>query len=304
MTAATGARARNVSMRRADAGRENMMLTKTRTICCVALLSVAALAADNKREFKYTVGSGASINVTNQFGTVNLKPSSGNQVIIVATPHSNKVEADCCQSGNRIEVRTHFLDKASDDDGKIDYEIQVPNGATVSAQVASGSILAERLNGDVTLRGDSASLEAREISNAHVHAHTVSGPITLANISSGHVEVGTGSGKVTMNDVTGPSVTVNTTSSGIAYDGDFGNGGAYQFSSHSGPIDVTLPSSSSVDVRAESVNGSVQNDLPLQKKTHSDFKPQAGKSFQGFTNSGSSSVQLHSFSGTIRVKKR
>src|SRR6266567_4591994 len=140
-----------------------MMLTKTKaTICCIALFSVAAIAADNRKEFKYTVGNDASVNVVNQFGTVTLKPSSGNQVVVVATTHSNKVEADCTQSGNRIDVRTHFLEKANDDDGRIDYEIQVPNGATVSAQVASGSLRAEHLNGDVTLRGDSASLEARD----------------------------------------------------------------------------------------------------------------------------------------------
>ena len=282
-----------------------MKITNWKTIiCCATLISVAAFAADSRKEFKYTVGNGASINVVNQFGSISLRPSSGSQVIVVANPHSSKVEADSSQSGDRIEVRTHFLEKANSDDGKIDYEIQVPSGATVSAQVASGSIRAEHLNGDVTLRGDSASLEARDINNAHVHAHTVSGPITLANISGGHVEVGTGSGKVTLSNVTGPSVTVNTTSSAIGYDGDFGNAGAYQFSSHSGPIDVSLPASSSVEVRAESVNGSVQNDFPLQQKMHSDFKPQAGKSFQGFANSGSSSVQLHSFSGTIRVKKR
>jgi DUF4097 and DUF4098 domain-containing protein YvlB len=282
-----------------------MKLTNAKTtICCIAVLSAAALAADNRKEFKYTVGSGASVNVVNQFGSVTLKPSSGNQVVIVANTHSDKVEADCSQSGNRVEVRTHFLDKASEDEGKVDYEIQVPNGANVTAQVANGSIRAERIGGDVNLRSDSASLEAREISNAHVHAHSVSGPITLANISSGHVEVGTGSGKVMLNNVTGPSVTVNTTSSAIAYDGDFGSGGAYQLSSHSGPIDVSLPSSASVEVKAESVNGSVQNDFPLQKKMHSDFKPQTGRSFQGYANSGSSSVELHSFSGTIRVKKR
>lgn len=282
-----------------------MKLTSAKTtICCIAVLSAAALAADNRKEFKYTVGNGASVNVMNQFGSVTLKPSSGNQVIVVANAHSNKVEADCSQSGNRVEVRTHFLDKASEDDGKIDYEILVPNGANVTAQVANGSIRAERIGGDVTLRSDGASLEARDIDNAHVHAHSVSGPITLANISSGHVEVGTGSGKVTMNNVTGPSVTVNTTSSPIAYDGDFGNGGAYQFSSHSGPIDVVLPASSSVEVKAESMNGSVQNDFPLKKKMHTDFTPRAGKSFQGYANSGSSSVQLRSFGGTIRVKKR
>lgn len=282
-----------------------MKRTNTKTIICsIALLTAAAVAADNRKEYKYTVGSGASINVVNQFGSVSLRPSTGNQFVIVATTHSSKVEAGCDQTGNRVEARTRFLGPANEDEGKVDYEIQVPNGATVSAQVASGSISAQGLNGDVTLRSDSAALEARDINHAHVHAHSVSGPITLMNISEGHVEVGTGSGKVTLNNVTGPSVTVNTTSSGISYDGDFGNGGAYQFSSHSGPIDVTLPASASVEVKAASMNGSVQNDFPLQQKMHSDFKPQVGKSFQGYANSGSSSVQLHSFSGTIRVKKR
>jgi DUF4097 and DUF4098 domain-containing protein YvlB len=275
-----------------------------RLIACVAVFSTYALAAGNHKEFKYTVGGNASVNVVNQFGSVTLVPATGNQVVISATTHSDNVEADCNQSGNRVEVRTHFLQDVNDNDGKVDYEIQVPSGATVSAQVASGSINAQRLNGDVTLSGDSASIEAREINNAHVHARTVSGPITLADIKGGHVEIGTGSGKVALNNVTGPSVTVNTTSSGISYDGDFGSGGAYRLSSHSGPIDVALPASASVEVKAESVNGNVQNDFPLQQKTHSDFKPQVGRSFQGFANSGSSSVQLHSFSGTIRVKKR
>ena len=275
-----------------------------RLIACVAVFSTYALAAGNRKEFKYTVGGNASVNVVNQFGSVTLIPATGSQVVVSATTHSDNVEADCSQSGDRVEVRTHFLQNVNDSDGKVDYEIQVPNGATVSAQVASGSISAQRLNGDVTLSGDSASIEARNINNAHVHARTVSGPITLADIRGGHVEIGTGSGKVALNNVTGPSVTVNTTSSGITYDGDFGAGGAYRLSSHSGPIDVALPASASVEVRAESVNGTVQNDFPLQQKTHSDFKPTVGRSFQGFANSGSSSVQLHSFSGTIRVKKR
>ncbi|MFL6301450.1 MAG: DUF4097 family beta strand repeat-containing protein [Terriglobales bacterium] len=276
-----------------------------RLAVCVAIFSTYALAAGNRKEFKYTVkGENASINVVNQFGSVVLTPASGNQVIVSATTHSDNVEADSSQSGDRIEVRTHFLKDGNDSDGKVDYEIQVPNGATVSAQVASGSIRAEHLNGDVTLSGDSASIEARNINNAHVHARTVSGPITLADISGGHVEIGTGSGKVALNNVNGPSVTVNTTSSPITYDGNFGAGGAYRLSSHSGPIDVSLPASASVEVRAESVNGSVQNDFPLQQRSHSDFTPKVGRSFQGFANSGSSSVQLHSFSGTIRVKKR
>jgi hypothetical protein len=52
------------------------------------------------------------------------------------------------------------------------------------------------------------------------------------------------------------------------------------------------------------VSGSVENDFPLQKKVHSSFVPQPGRSFIGTANSASSSVELRTFSGTIRVKKQ
>jgi hypothetical protein len=42
----------------------------------------------------------------------------------------------------------------------------------------------------------------------------------------------------------------------------------------------------------------------LQQKSHNSFVPMQGRSFAGTSNSGSSSVELQSFSGKIRVKKQ
>ena len=86
--------------------------------------------------------------------------------------------------------------------------------------------------------------------------------------------------------------------------GDFGEGGDYMLVNHSGDIDVVLPAFASVDLTARSITGSVENDFPLQQKPHSSFVPSPGRAFAGTSNTGASSVQLRSFSGKIRVKKR
>jgi hypothetical protein len=59
-----------------------------------------------------------------------------------------------------------------------------------------------------------------------------------------------------------------------------------------------------VDLSARSTTGAVENDFPLQEKSHNSFVPKQGRSFAGTSNSGSSSVELQSFSGKIRVKKQ
>jgi DUF4097 and DUF4098 domain-containing protein YvlB len=162
----------------------------------------------------------------------------------------------------------------------------------------------EKLRGDLTLEGDDAQVDVREVSNAHVHVRTISGPITLTNISNGHVEITSLSGNVQLDAVSGPKVSVNTAKGTIRYNGDFGGGGEYMLVNHSGDIDVTLPASASVDLSARSINGSVENNFPLQAKAHPTFPVSQGRSFAGTSNSGASWVQLRSFSGKIRVKKQ
>ena len=272
-------------------------------VACLGF-TASAIAADTHKEFKYTVGPNATVSIVNEYGGISLKPSSGHQVLISATSHSDKVEVDSSQNGNRIEARTHFLQKASDQDGRIDYEVQVPADANVLIRSVNGPLRAENLKSDLTVRGDTASVDIRNIAGAHVHVQTVSGPVTLNNITDGHVEIVSVGGKVQLTSVTGSKVSVNTTSGDIAYDGDFNGGGDYSFSNHSGNIDITLPASSSVDLTARSVTGSVENDFPLQQKAHSAFASTPGRSFAGTSNSGSSSVELRTFNGKIRVKKR
>jgi DUF4097 and DUF4098 domain-containing protein YvlB len=118
------------------------------------------------------------------------------------------------------------------------------------------------------------------------------------------VDIQSAGGTVQLSNVTGQRVTVGTTSGNIEYLGDCSGGGDYILTTHSGAINVTLPATASVDLTARSTNGQVENAFPLQEKSHNSFVPHQGRSFAGTSNSGSSSVDLQSFSGKIRVKKQ
>ncbi len=229
-------------------------------LICVAILAIA----ETRKDYRFTVGPKATISIINQYGPITVKPSPGNQVVVTAILHSDKVEVD------------------ND----------------------TGPLRAEKLGGDLTLEGAGAPVDVRDVSNVHVHVKTMNGPITLTNIQEGHVEISSVSGDVTLSSVSGRLVQVSSTSGKIHYDGDFGSGGEYSLTSHSGDIDATIPPDASVDVTARSVRGQVENDFPFTPKTHTTFPLIAGSSFAGTIGKAASSVVLRTFSGKIRLKKR
>jgi len=269
-------------------------------LVCLTTLS----ATDTKKDFKYAVGPKASVSIINEYGPVSVKPSSGNQVLVSATLHSDSVEVDNSQVGNRIEFRTHLLHGATPQNSQVEYEVLVPSDASVTVHSTTGLLRVEQLQGDLTVQGDAVQVDVRDIKDAHVHVKTLNGPITLTNIRNGHVEVSSVGGDITMSAVSGPLVEVSSTSGKIRYDGDFGIGGEYRMQSHSGDVEAIIPADASVDVVARSVRGEVQNDFPLRPKVHNSFIAVPGKSLVGVAGKAASSVIIRTFSGKIRLKKR
>jgi len=266
-----------------------------------------ALAAEKTKEFQYTAAPGAWVSVVNDVGPVTVRYASGRQILVKTKTNSDKVEVAAEQKGNRLEIRTHILQPGSEDEHRVEYEILLPAKVGITVRADSGPIRVKGLRGsEIILEGDSSPVEVHEVdaSGQHLHVRTVSGNITLGNVSSAHMEIRSFTGGVSLDNVSGPKVQVTTTQGAIRYDGQFGSNGEYSLISHSGDIDVALPEGASVDMMAESVEGSADNDFPLQRKQHSSFLPHKGRSFSGTSSTGSSSVQLSSFSGKIRVKKR
>lgn len=269
-------------------------------------ITVTALAAETHKEFRFNVTPKSGVSVNNPYGSISVRPSNGNVVIINAVLSSDKVEVDNNLVGNRVEVQSHLLPGADTQSGRVDYEIQVPGDASITLHSSSGTLRVERLHGDVSLEGAAAVVDVREINNAHVHVKTLNGPVTLSNVQDGHVEVDSLSGNVTLNSVTGPLVQVISTSGGINYTGDFGDRGEYRLTSHSGDIEATVPETTSADVNARSVRGEVHDDIPLHPRDHVPFVVKEGSAFWGSMGRAavSSTVVLRSFNGKIHLRKR
>jgi DUF4097 and DUF4098 domain-containing protein YvlB len=273
-------------------------------VVVVLVLAALATAETTRKEYRFKVGRHhTSVSIVNQYGAVSVKPGRGKVVIVTAVLYSPKVEIDQTKNGNRVAVLSHLFDGADSDSGRVDYEVQLPGDASLTVHSATGPVHVEKIHGDVVVEGNTASVDVHDLSSVHVHVKTLNGAVTLTNVSSGHVEITSVSGDVTLSKVSGPLVQVNSSSGKIHYDGDFGEGGEYSFSSHSGDIEATAPSYASIDVFARSMQGKVENDFPLLPE-HSASAPKFGSSFVGTMGEAASSVRLLSFSGKIHLKKR
>ncbi len=274
-----------------------------RFVIVLGLAGAAFAAGAVRKDLQFKVGKHSMISVNNQYGPITVKAGAPHQVVVSAILHSDKVEIDQSQSGNRVGLISHLLPDADENSGIVEYEIQVPPDANLTLHSGNGSVHAEKLHGDVSLEGTNAAMEVVDCSDGHVHVKTLNGAVSLTNVHNGHVEVTSMGGDVTMNGVSGPFVQVNSNSGRIQYDGDFGSAGEYDFTSHTGNIEASAPAYASIDVLARSTSGPVQSDFSLEPR-HTPFAAKVGSAFSGTLGMAASSVRLFSFSGRIHLKKR
>jgi DUF4097 and DUF4098 domain-containing protein YvlB len=281
--------------------------TNRTKLSMAALFTFAALlsSAQARKEMKFNVGPGSSLTITNDFGPVTVHVAPGSTIFANATLNSDQMEIDQTHTGSRVELFTHSVQQhPRSESSPVAFDVTVPADCDLTIHSSAGPISVEKLRGDVSADGDLANIDVHDVGGGHVHIRTLKGTITVTNVTDGHVEISSVSGPVTLKNVSGPNVEVNTTNGVITYSGMFSDNGDYEFTTHSGDINITLPANASVDVAARSVKGKVENDFPFRPKQHVPFPVTSGRAFAGTSNSGASSVQLRSYSGTIRVKKQ
>src|SRR6266478_6926251 len=270
----------------------------------VATCLVSAAIAESRKEFRFTVGPKANISVETVYGAITVKPGSARQVIVVAViQSSDKVNVDHSQNGSRVEIESHLLPGADRQTGRVDYELTVPPDANVNMHSSTGPLTAERLHGDLTLEGAEAPVEVRNVSDGHVHIKTMGGAISVTDARSSHVEITSISGAVHLKAVSGPLVQVNSGSGKIFFDGDFGSGGNYTFTTSTGDIEALVPPGTSADFRAHSVHGQAESEFSLQSSSNTSA-PKASNSFVARVGQAASKVVFRSLGGKIRLKQR
>jgi len=274
----------------------------TGVVLLISLLALSAAAQDalqnkDKKEFTYTVGPRAVVSITNNYGPITVRPSPNRQVVVETVTHSAAASLVNEQHGDRIELRSMSTRQGAN---LVDYTVLVPVDAFVSLRSSDGTIRAQGLRGDVILEAAAGSVEVSDIRDAHLHVRTLTGPISLTDIRGSNLDIHSVSGNVSLRNVTGPSVEVNSGSGLISYEGDPGPVGDYLLTSHSGDLDVSIPASALVDIKARSIKGEADPDFPI---VNGFSAARTGNLLLKPGTITGSRFELRSFRGKIHLKR-
>jgi DUF4097 and DUF4098 domain-containing protein YvlB len=206
-------------------------------------------------------------------------------------------------NAEKVTIKTHPKHPSlTRDQARVDLTIRVPRQALVRVESEQGDIAIENVEGGVTVEGVTNSVTLSQI-HGHITARTVDGPIVIRT-SQGVVQADSISGDLQFLQVDGSQLTGTTNSGRIRYQGDFGLGGTYKLHSYSSLIEVQASPRASFEVDARSIQGAIENriSLPSPPAAASSLAARrTGRSVQGRVNTGKSTVQITSYSGTIRL---
>ena len=275
-------------------------------VAAFLLLSLASPAFAHRIEKRFTVETNPVVSVRNKSGRITVKSWQRPEVLVVATHVSQKTEVAAEQMGNRVDLVTHLLsENVSAAELEANYEITVPEQAELQIRNDSGDVVVEHVSGDMTFDTVAAGVELQEVAGSLV-VKTVSGSLTCIRCA-GRIEVNSISGSFRLVQPVSSNVRAQTYSGNIFFDGAFQRGGTYILKNYTGTIEVLFSQSDSFDLSANSMQGTVENDAaPLKPFTHGTQRsvPRFAGSFVGTYNQGQARVELSSFSGTIKIRKR
>lgn len=240
-------------------------------------------------------------------------------------------DPDADSPAMRLEILVS--DKAEDEEvqhdsgnADIDVILDVPRGATVYLKTQDGDIEIDGV-AEAHLETVDGRIEARRITKAF-DATSVGGNMALEDASgrarlssmSGVIEardvrpvdgsdflkISTVSGDILLDRIGPARVEVNTISGELRLTGPLARGGNYDFTTTSGDVTLLMPAESSFKLNARvSESGEIITEFPLKYKgTASPVSLlQAGR-LAGTYGSGDATINLVSFSGTLRLRKQ
>jgi hypothetical protein len=163
--------------------------------------------------------------------------------------------------------------------GSSDLLLDVPRGTALLVRTQGGDISIRGTGGDVEVRTTSGDIDITDAEQVFIESvtsditltditngarvNTTTGDISARNIT-GNLEISGTSTEVTLHDVKSRRVQVKVVSGDISYSGALAETGRYEFSTHSGDVELSLPRDSRATLELQSFNGDVTSrNLPL-----------------------------------------
>ncbi|MGQ0764685.1 MAG: DUF4097 family beta strand repeat-containing protein [Gemmatimonadota bacterium] len=240
---------------------------------------------------------------------------------ISAFSERGRLEWDASPSRLTLEVRSERDNWGRGRYGETRYEVSVPRGVRLMTRSTSGDISIRGAGGDVeanstsgtitvvgaggrtklsTISGDIEASGAR----GDVDAGTVSGSIDIRDVD-GDLQLSSTSGDLSAMQVRSSDVEMSTTSGEVSYEGSFAAEGRYEFSSHSGNIDLVVPESINARFSVQTYSGSIDSAFPITLQPGSTgSRARRGRDFDFTVGTGGPRIIAESFSGNVEIRKR
>lgn len=255
-------------------------MTRPLTLCLAGLLLAVPLAA---QDFHWTgtLAAGKRLEIRGVNGDITASLATGNQIEVAArkTAHRSdpaSVDIQVVPSDEGVTICAvyptgrharhnntceagHSDQDTENNDVVVDFTVKVPAGVLLTASTVNGDLAAMGLKSDADLT-------------------TVNGGIRAS--TSGFVEATTVNGSI---------------------EADMGRAdwtGSAEFTTVNGSVTLTLPTTFSAEVRAETVNGDLESDFPLT--VTGKFGP---RNLHGTIGNGGRRLNLTTVNGSIRLRK-
>lgn len=241
------------------------------SLCFVAGSAFADRVLEEVSE-TYSLENGGSISVDNVNGDITIDTWGGREVKLDYTIYGDsekdrdRIRVNISHQSNHLRVETiHSKSRGwwgNDNHGSVEYRLMVP----VDAELRG----IDTVNGDISIRGV----------EGEVNAETVNGSVDIEGLRA--------------------DAKLSTVNGSIEARFDrFEADQRVNIDSVNGRIEVFLPENADVDVKAETVNGSLRNDFGLTVD-----KGFVGKDLRGSIGAGSARLTLDTVNGGISIKRR
>ena len=283
-------------------------------ILCFASVAQAQRTFDSPErvDTTLTLDRNGTVRISIYSGRVNVTGATGSSVRIRGT-----AERDEMQIRSRPGMISVSLEPERGRGGRAEFDVTVPIGTNVVLEAFSapftvrgvkGPAQIETLSGSVQLSDAVGPVEVEAVSgnvditnvDGNVRAEAVSGGVTVTNVT-GDIDAESVSGRVSISGARSRSVRAESVSGSIGYSGSIESSGSYSFTSHSGRLNLGLPTNAGATVSLETFSGSVDSDFPVTLETQKSKGHGHETQMEFRIGDGRARIVLETFSGAIRI---
>lgn len=290
------------------------MAPKVFVIAAAALLVAVPATAQKKVERRLPLGMEAAFRIVNMVGSVTVHGWNKDTVLVRGiVPSTDRLLMGGSYTGAKM-----FIENADERDPKpTSLEVWVPARIRLWIKTATANIDVTGVNGGLDLyvvsgtidvNGNPRELNAEAIdgdihvtgSPAWLRAKSASGAITLRGGSS-DAAFSTVSGPIRIDGGTFERTKVETVTGNITFAGMLDRSGTFDFDTHSGTIDIGVPSKVNADISVVTISGNITNNISRSRPVSGRFGRGTELNFE--TGSGGARVSVRTFKGPVTLRR-